>query len=364
MAQACVLASFLLLLLSGVTPALPKRFLYPPAAFALLCAFVPPLFRQPLPPWGGGLLDLAQLLLGLGMVLGVWGGLRPAPFGDRIAGRPLFSWRHLLVAFAVFWLVFVPLAGLWLVVAGARGIEAQSGGFMLFHWDRLEMRAKKYVRGDGKEIDLVPMIHIGEGDFYGQVAASFPADTVVLTEGISDRSRIAPRLDYAPVATALGLSSQSTEFKGLAARTRAEVRPADVDYADFSPEVREMIRAVAEFVAHPDRDHYRAFQQEWYRLLSADPGLQERFFDEVLVRRNAHVLKEADAALPEVQRVVLPWGAMHMPGLEKGVLSRGFRASETSRFDAIRYRTILAALGQALRAPREAKAAGAAASVN
>jgi hypothetical protein len=343
-ADACFLASLAVLFLSFLTPLLPRRFLYPPIAFAVLCALVFPLLRQPLPEWLERGLAAFQLVLALGMLAWVWKGLHPAPFSERIVGRRIFSWRHLLLSGAALVVLLLPALGVWCLSAGARQMEQMDGGFMLFHWNRLEMKTKKYVRDDGKEIDLVPMIHIGEGGFYARVAASFPPDTVVLTEGVTDQARLAPRLDYTPVAKAMGLSSQMEEFQTLQKQSRAEIRPADVDYADFSPATREMIGLVSRFAEHPDAAHYIAFVQEWRRREDADPGMQDRFFQEILLSRNAHVLKETETALKTTGRVVLPWGALHMPGLEKGILKMGFRPSETHSLDAIRYGTVLVAV--------------------
>lgn len=352
-AGACFWASVVLLFLTALTPLLPRRFLYPPVAFTLLCDLLPPLFRAPLPRGGCLALDAAQLLLGLGIAVWAWHAFLPAPF----AGRRAFSWRHVLLNGVPLLALAVPAIVLWWIVAVARQLEVLDGGFMLFHWNRLEMKTKKYTRADGKEIDLVPMIHIGESGFYGKVAASFPADTVVLTEGVTDRDRQAPHLDYTPVASAMGLVSQSGEFHDLARQTQAEIRPADVDYADFTPGTREMIGLVARFAENPDRPHYAAFVQEWRRRAEADPGLPQRFLDEILTVRNAHVLKEAEAALPNTGRVVLPWGALHMPGLEAGVLKMGFQPAETRSLDALHYRTLLGGMGRVLREPPPVKAA-------
>ena len=43
--------------------------------------------------------------------------------------------------------------------------------------------------------------------------------------------------------------------------------------------------------------------------------------------RNAAVLAHIDATVQTFRTVVVPWGAMHMPGLERGLLARGFEPS-------------------------------------
>jgi hypothetical protein len=78
-----------------------------------------------------------------------------------------------------------------------------------------------------------------------------------------------------------------------------------------------------------------------------------RVEQDLLVRRNEHVAGELDRALDEgYRRVVIPWGALHMPGLEREVLERGFEpATERLRL-AFDYATIWAGLKAALAAVR------------
>jgi hypothetical protein len=51
--------------------------------------------------------------------------------------------------------------------------------------------------------------------------------------------------------------------------------------------------------------------------------------------RNAKVLARLDDEAPTHATIVIPWGAMHMPGLEAGLTERGYR------IDAQRTRPVL-----------------------
>jgi hypothetical protein len=53
--------------------------------------------------------------------------------------------------------------------------------------------------------------------------------------------------------------------------------------------------------------------------------------DELIYRLNAHLLSEITAATEEFDFVVAPWGALHLPGLERALLESGF--SELERGD-------------------------------
>ena len=48
--------------------------------------------------------------------------------------------------------------------------------------------------------------------------------------------------------------------------------------------------------------------------------------------RNAHLLAELETSLDERDVVVVPWGALHLPGIEQGVQELGFALNaETDR---------------------------------
>ena len=53
--------------------------------------------------------------------------------------------------------------------------------------------------------------------------------------------------------------------------------------------------------------------------------------EDFLIRRNGNLLREIDAALADYRRVVVPWGALHLPEIERGVVERGFRLEQPSR---------------------------------
>ena len=52
---------------------------------------------------------------------------------------------------------------------------------------------------------------------------------------------------------------------------------------------------------------------------------------DLIGRRNTHLIGEMNAALVEFDLVVAPWGALHLPGIERALLESGF--SEVARRD-------------------------------
>jgi len=57
------------------------------------------------------------------------------------------------------------------------------------------------------------MAHIGEAAFYHQLSRSFPANSVVLMEGITDnRNLLTNVITYQRMATSLGVAEQEKEL--------------------------------------------------------------------------------------------------------------------------------------------------------
>ena len=79
--------------------------------------------------------------------------------------------------------------------------------------------------------------------------------------------------------------------------------------------------------------------------MPANPGLQftpppqfeEHLWDDLLVKRNQHLLNEIDAHLQDSENIMVPWGAAHMPGLAREIQRSGFHLSETREFFVIRF---------------------------
>ncbi len=208
-----------------------------------------------------------------------------------------------------------------------------------------------------RPVELIPMVHIGDAAFYDRVKAFVPDDSVVLLEGVSDRDGLLRRrLDYAPVASGLGLSSQADGLPPPGEEGQGEIRRADVDVSDFSPDTRAFIEHVGQLAAHLSWPAYLQFQRPDAGRPPAEPA-----------RLRKHV--PGDPRRPEPARpggnqgppsrggadtVVLPWGAMHMPGLAEGVRGAGVHLAETHPFSAIRFGAILGRLFHRPSPPAEA----------
>jgi hypothetical protein len=350
------LASLLVYLLMGMTPMIPKRFFLPivlfiPAAhLAVIPLFIFHLDHvQPI-TWG---FSLGQLLLGLGILWRIQGALRfrwPAVREEQLGCRP-FSWMNLTSFVLVNGLVIPPAVMLYLAICASLAVDHFSGGFLTLSATGLAIRAKTYVRDDHKTVQLIPMMHIGEAAFYDRITKSMPTNAFVLLEGVTDRKNLLKQeLSYRRAAESLGLVEQKENLAPPQGRSRL----ADVDVEEFSERTIAFLNIVSVI-------HARGWQPEPFLHLmqvSQEPLFLERLMDDLLTRRNTHLLKEIEAALPEAEMIVVPWGAAHMRGIAEGIEKAGFRETDSREHQIFHFRSMWRGLRQTKRKLPAVKQAG------
>ena len=67
-------------------------------------------------------------------------------------------------------LVVLPVALVYLAVCAALAVGHFSKGFLALRPGGFTVQVREYTRNDGKTIQLVPMAHIGEADFYQKLS--------------------------------------------------------------------------------------------------------------------------------------------------------------------------------------------------
>ena len=186
------------------------------------------------------------------------------------------------------------------------------------------------MRSDGKRIQLVPMAHVGDAGFYQKLSQSFPANSTILMEGVTDdRNLLTNKITYGRMATTLGLAEQQKEFKP----SQGEMVRADVDVEQFSPGTIDLLNLVMLI-------HSKGVNVETLMKLldySPPPGFQEQLFDDILRKRNRHLLEQIHARLPQSELVIVPWGVAHMPEISEEIQKAGFRLGETRKYVVIRF---------------------------
>ncbi|MSU62534.1 MAG: hypothetical protein EXS31_09070 [Pedosphaera sp.] len=327
-----------LYVLTGVTPMIPKRYFLPLALFgpaAMLAAIPFSIFHYDQLQKIAWALSWCEVLLSLCILVWLRGTLSirwPLVREDQLGDRA-FGWLNSAGFVAVNLFILLPGVLCYLAFCGSLAVEHFSGGFLSLRTDSLVMRAVKYVRDDGKTIQLIPMMHIGEPDFYKQITSSFPTNSVILMEGVTDRKNLLQeKLSYGRVAKSLGLTEQKEEFTPA----RGRPRMADVDIEQFSARSIEILKLMT-------RIHAEGLSLDVILKLmekSKDPELTREIWEDLLDKRNAHLLKEIEEELRKSDIIVVPWGAAHMRGIGEGIQTSGFRPSDTQEYKILRFQTV------------------------
>ena len=346
LALAIVAASVLMPFLLLFVPQLPKIPFLAPIAFSVVAAFGRSLTGLSL-EWFvvvQPFVAAASFIL-VKLTTGAW----------LLSAARLPRKRH-LVARTVFatlvTIVALPLTLAGLVVLILLGtLERQTGGYLDVTMSGIDVHETVMTKDDHTVV-LKPMLHFGEGDFYRTLFDGIPPGSLVLAEGITDhQKRLLAFPSASKVADVLGLAPQPDPRamlpppSGNAAhsiesgqqRTIADTPPdvvnADVDAAEFSDATLVMLRDVAGIY---DSD---SIVELLRRVLARNRPRQEFAVlkRELVDMRNAKLLATFDDRAAAHTSIVIPWGAMHMPGLEAGLEERGYRVDARRTRPVVRF---------------------------
>jgi hypothetical protein len=201
------------------------------------------------------------------------------------------------------------------------------------------------------------MIHIGEQDFYQKLIDSIGSDrTVILAEGVTDKDGLlVAQFGYGEVAQTLGLTSQSEmEFSGRLinaddlqtlepedfAALETHIIRADSDLNRFSPLTIDFINMLGKSLFGNDSLQQGLLAYDRWAKENITPESTKVIFNDLIDVRNNVVLAWLDRTLPVYDTIVIPWGAMHMPGLEKAILERGFKLTASHEYLSVDFTTL------------------------
>ncbi|HEY9171210.1 MAG TPA: hypothetical protein VI136_02895 [Verrucomicrobiae bacterium] len=319
----------------GFTPMIPKRLFLPITLFSPLAALAAIPFvifcysRIQQVAWT---ISLCQFLLGLCILRRVQGGFkfRWPPVAARLLEGRRFSWLNLGAFVFVNVLVLPPAAIVYLWFCTTVAVDHFSEGFVALRPGGLTMQVRTYVRNDGKAIELIPMSHVGESAFYQMVAESFQTNATVMLEGVTDdRGLLTNKITYQRMASSLGLTEQAEEFQP----SRGELVHADVDIEVFGTNTIGFLNLIMLV-------HAKGMSPETVLKLmqyTPPPQFEQQLLKDLLQKRNRHLLGEIQARLPESERILVPWGAAHMPELAREIQKTGFRLDQTREYTVIRF---------------------------
>jgi hypothetical protein len=319
--------------LMAVTPLVPKRIFLPltwsgpAAALMALPVMIYGFHHSAWIAWGSSLGQFLLCLVILHGRRGSWGFRWPLLAVSQL-GKDTFRWRNSIGFVAVHLLVVLPVVIVYLLACGSLAVSYFTDGFVSLRPSGVTMQVRKYSREDGKTVELVAMSHIGEPEFYQSLAATFPPTATVLMEGVSDEGKLMPeKVGYTKTARDLGLAEQHEVFK-----LQGELVSADVDIGQFSKVTLDCLKRTMVI-------HAKGLTAETLPLLMqpSPADLPQHLFDDLLRRRNEHLLAVLRERLLTSDHLIIPWGAAHMPGISAGVLKAGFRLQNTQESTAIRF---------------------------
>jgi hypothetical protein len=218
----------------------------------------------------------------------------------------------------------------YLVLCAALAVNHFSEGFLALRPEGFTVQVRKYVHPDGQTIQLYPMAHVGDSGFYQALSESFPTNAIILLEGVTDhRNLLTNKITYERMAKALGVSEQQEEFK-----PRGRLVHADVDVEVFTTSTIGLLNLVMLI-------HAKGVDAEAVLKLMqfSPPHFEEQLFDDLLRKRNRHLLGEIRARLSEADLIIVPWGVAHMPEIAREIQKLGFRLEETQDLTVIRLRS-------------------------
>lgn len=210
------------------------------------------------------------------------------------------------------------IGNVWMSVS--LGLHATTGGYLVLTPRGIASVERRFVRDD-TTIYLVGMVHLGQASGYDAIKARFEEldNAILLAEGVTDEQGVlAGSGGYDKVAKRLGLTVQPR-----ADAFGVEVRRADVDVGSLSKDTQAFLRdalgvwssdnpalAVMTVAAEYDSD-------------AKARALLDELYENLIVTRNEVLLAAIDEA-SDRRNIIVPWGAGHLPGIEAGVLARGF----------------------------------------
>ena len=340
---------FALLLFVGmvITPRLSKRILLPPILFLVFAVGWSAIYGAN----GVLLVTLAEAMLGLGLLVGYKDRTGTSAGGLQAfcSTRPIFTLRNFIFtgllngAIACFVMLLVTLG---LTQKILFNIEDATGRFMTIQSGGIAMDERVFRLGD-REIRLLGMMHIAKSGFYDEVAKSLPtaSRTMVLLEGVRDRdNRLKGTLDYKRMARLFGFTSQKDSSftkkarEGLEETTEnraqgktpknLEYQIADVDLADFRPETIRFIQILGKLISSETMKEAVQTYSESKAELQAN---SIHVWDDILNKRNDHLIAEIGAGLKTHTTIIVPWGAAHMPEVQKQIEKWGFVETKRTR---------------------------------
>ena len=232
-------------------------------------------------------------------------------------------------------------------------VESISGGYVRIKPDGIYLIERQFQSKDN-EVRLTGMMHLAQDDFYSDVLpkADPAVPSIVLVEGVTDHRRLLSKmpLQYSRLARLLKVTAQDeSEFtkhvvtglqkdekthreerslRGKKPESESEpegidFKHTDVDAETFHPTTIAFILTVTSIFQSEDlRSVVKALADPNSPL--NDEKAQRLVLQDILHSRNDRLVAEIDSALKNYRRVIVPWGALHLPEIESWLRRHDF----------------------------------------
>ncbi len=314
----------------------------------LTAAFPLPLFYL---PQGGLWLSAIQLLIAAGLIGWAWrsDGAGGGPgFVDPALHREGFTLRRLLVLGGINILLAPLLAAAALVSGALLSLEKATAGYVRIRPSGLYITQSSFLK-QAHTVALDGMIHVADSAFYDDLKWGVAgARTLVLLEGVTDQDKLlSAGLGMEKLAEFFGLKTQmetgqySRTINQLMAKESAgdlaadgtitlddsvDVRRADVDVNTFRPQTINYLKAAALLFQSTRSGRMEDFLKimEDKKDVLQNEQIAKDAMQDILVNRNTHLIGQIEQGLSTHERIVIPWGAMHLAGIEEYLRSKGY----------------------------------------
>ena len=299
---------------------------------------------------------VGQLLLGGVAIVLIRGLCGQSLLSRELFLSPMFGLRNTLV-FTAINLLFLPIVLIYTVLATTSYyLEQQTAGFLRLSPIGIYMSERSYHL-DKKAVLLAGMMHIGQEDYYKDLADSISAEgAIILTEGVTDQDGLLnQQFNYGKIAGILGLSSQDkmridgnpVDLENLDKADhddnewkKPDIARADIDLNRFDPKTIEFLNALGRtlFSGKPLVEGLSE-----YNLWVNDNMSSQRIasvMSDIIDKRNKVVITSMVRTLEHYDTVIIPWGAMHMPAIESAVFEQGFEPGAARERLSLDFRTI------------------------
>jgi len=253
----------------------------------------------------------------------------------RLATTSVWRWLGELVAFLLLTLTLIILYAPFSAVSL---MENLSGNYVVFSTKGVHTKEVKFIKQGGPDVRLVGMMHLGASSAYSDLLNSFVADsTLVLEEGVGDRTKSSRRTDPCrsneqvkqgdlisqPSMCAIPGAARVEAFDDAVGGEWIDLLNADKDMQDMSQETQDWLAENGGLLKQVLGD--QSERLNWRLLLAQlSRSIPDVVWEDILYGRNDTVLAAFSATEANYRHIIIPWGAMHAPGIEAELLRMGY----------------------------------------